>query len=391
MNKVRRTLSAIAPFGLMVCSVVLTSSPATAGCDGTDNDIAEANRVITQLAQAETAIIGTIATMEASVVQTLALHAGQTSAYIAQNATAISTAIDEQTKRQAQVLRDVEETEAIQGRLPSVNACEGITGLAALGTVRLASELAHAQATEIETGRVTQDRAVTSLAGAATDTTSRFDLVFASYCNAERAGVDGDICSAPPELHDADLRASSLFGEATLATEASRRVATDWIRNLTVPVIDDPPPLASADTTEERKSILDHRADDARIALAIDYMNGLYANRVPAVNHGAWANAVRGLGSQSVEGSGAISHHELLRVLARERYEDPGYFVSLQGLGTENLLRELIQLQVVGLMVNWERFTLEQQRGAMEAVGLVMTVDQKRDRQGIVSPVESVN
>jgi len=361
-------------------AVLVPAGPARAGCDGTDNDRYEANRVIRELASAEGEINTRIETLEANVVHTLKLHAGQTSASVTQNALALTQALDEQTRRQAQTAREVEETREIRGHAPSVSACESITGLAALPAVREGTGVSGAEAARREIGRLTQDRAVTNVPGAAADTRARFENVTAHYCNADRMGVSGEVCRGSDDDHDADLRPGALWDHPTLSGEDDRRTAADWIRNITVPMVQDPPPISGITSHEARRRYLSGRADTARGALALDYLNGLYARRTPAVGRGAWASAIGVDGGTDGRTGELISRHELLEVLAQRRFENPDYFISLQAQGTENLLRELITLQAVSLMIQWDRYNLEEQRGALTAAQLAMENDRYREQ-----------
>ena len=76
-------------------------------CDPTDNDRAEASRVLAGLTRE-------IDVMEATIVEALRLQTGQLSGYAAQSAKAVTGALDAQTKLQAQIAREVEETRAMR-------------------------------------------------------------------------------------------------------------------------------------------------------------------------------------------------------------------------------------------------------------------------------------
>ena len=145
----------------MLLATVVLAHPAHAHkCDRTDNDRAEATRVLTGLTRE-------IDAMERAIIEALRLQTGQLSGYIAQSAKAVTGALDSQTKLQAQIAREVAETEAMRARRPGASACDAITGLTGLAVTGRAAGSAHARAARAETGRVIGDRAVVDRPGAA--------------------------------------------------------------------------------------------------------------------------------------------------------------------------------------------------------------------------------
>ena len=112
--------------------------------------------------------------MERAIIEALRLQTGQLSGYIAQSAKAVTGALDSQTKLQAQIAREVAETEAMRARRPSRSACEAVTGLTGLAATRVATERARASAAETESGRIAGDRAVVDLHGHASLLGRRF-------------------------------------------------------------------------------------------------------------------------------------------------------------------------------------------------------------------------
>ena len=149
-------------------------------------------------------------------------------------------------------------------------------------------------------------------------------------------------------------------------------------------MIHDPLPLASAETDRERRLVLLARAADARTALAADYLAHARSLRAPGADLGAWAEAVSP-GSRRDPGA-PLSRYELLELLASRRFEDPGRFVALQEMSAENLLRELAMLQSISLMLDWERYRLDERRGAMEAARLALAAEEMRRLPGLADP-----
>ena len=377
------------PAGAALAAAVLLGvallAPAEAlahACDRTDNDRREASRVIRNLTQE-------IDEMERAIIEALRLQTGQLSGYTAQSARAITGALDSQTRLQAQIEREAAETEAMRARRPSRGACEGITGLAGLAATGAASARARESAAVTETGRITGDRAVVERPGAAAGDAARFETLTRSYCNAGRSGENPALCRGARAMHGADLKAGTLFERRTFASEDELRAAVELSRNLAAPVVHDPPPLASADTERERRRALLARAADARTALAADYFADARALRAPGAALGNWAAQVApGLGRNAGD---PVSRYELLELLASRRFEDPNWFVRLQEMSAENLLRELVTLQAVSLMLDWRRYRTDERRGAIDAASLALGVEEMRRLPGLANPAASAN
>ena len=359
-----------------VASALLPSAPALGhACDRTDNDRAEASRAIRVLT-------GEIDAMERAIIEALRLQTGQLSGYTAQGTKALTQALDAQTRLQAQTSREVEETRSMNAHRPSRSACAAVTGLAGLGAARDAAEYAGAAAQEIETGRIVSDRAVVAEAGSAADGAARFDAVTGTYCSPGRGGEDA--CSGADAWHGADLRPGTLLDRRTFGSEEELHAAIELSRNLAAPVVHDPLPLASAETDRERRLVLLARAADARTALAADWFAQARSRRAPGAGLGAWARAVAPESGRDPEA--AVSRYELMELLASRRFEDPNRFVALQEMSEANLLREMVMLQSIDLMLGWERYRLDERRGAMEAARLALATEEMRRLPGLTDP-----
>ena len=375
--------------GLLLCAAVLVvaalgTGPALAHqpCDPTDNDRAEASRVLVALTQE-------IDVMEATIVEALRLQTGQLSGYQAQSAKAVTGALDAQTQLQAQIAREVEETKAMRARRPSGSGCAAVTGLRGLAAAWWATEAAGSRASAVETGRIVNDRAVVAHAGSAAANAARFEVVTGQYCNDARAGGNAALCRGDGALHAADVTPVTLFEKRTFANEGELRAAVELSRNLAAPVVHDPPPLVSAETVEERRRILLGRAADARQALAADYFSQARGFRAPGPALGVWAaEVVPGLVRDA---SVPLSRYELLEIMAARRFEDPNWYVGLQAMSGANLLRELVTLVSVSLMIDWEHYRLDERRGAIDAAGLATAAEEMRRVLGLGDPVLSSN
>ena len=325
--------------------------------------------------------------MERAIIEALRLQTGQLSGYHAQSTKAIVHAIDTQTKLQSQIAREVEETESLREHAASENGCSGVTGLTGLRSARVAADRAKRRAVRAETGRIMDDRAVTSGGGGAADTAARFATMTRVYCNAGRSG--DRVCRGASEQHGVDLRAETLFDRRTFASAEELRAAVALSRNLAAPVVYDPLPLGSAETDQERRLVLRGRGADARAALSVDYFAHARGLRAPGPDLGAWAAAVA---PGVVREGEQISRYALLELLASGRFEDPNWYVRLQSMSAPNLLRELVMLQSIGLMLDWQRFRIDERRGAMDAAALAIAGETMRDRlPGLANPASQTN
>ena len=330
--------------------------PASAGaltCDPTDNDVHEASRVIDEVDD-----------LERAVIQALRLQTGQLAGYQAQSARAIVTALDAQTRFQAQIAREIEESEEVRARRPSRSSCRVVTGATGLAGARSGETEAMGRAGAIETGRIAGDRRFFDPGGAVADSEARFSRLIGSWCNARRSGQAA--CRGNEHLHGADVRADTLFGTTTFHDATTLEAAVELARNLASPLVHDQPALASATTPAERRRVLHGRSADARAALAADVFSRARAFRAPSIDLGTWAQGV--LPRTAARQEGPLSRHELLEILASSRFDNPEWFLSLQEESASGLSRQIATLLAIGLMIDWERFRLEERQAALLAV-----------------------
>ena len=365
-------------------AALLFSAPAFGhGCDVTDDDRREASRVLS-------GVSARIDVMEGNIIQELRLQTGQLSGYVAQSAKAVTGALDSQTRLSAQIAREVEESRAVRERRPTGNGCEVVTGLTGLAATREAMNRAFVEGARREAGRLTGDGAVAAPGGAAADTAARFEKVKGGYCNAGRGGPGAEGCEGESGLHEADIRAEILFGKRTFANDEEVDAAVEVGRNLAAPLVHGKPFQSHADTDHERSLALLSRSADARAALAGEYFAHARALRMPGAGTlGKWAAAVGGDGTR--DPAVPVSSYELLEILASSRFEKPEWFGQLQGMSAGNLLRELVTLQAISLMLDWEGFRINERRAAMEATRLALEVEDMRRRPGLAELVGGAN
>ena len=347
-------------------------------CDRTDDDRAQASRVIRNIA-------GRLDAMETKIVETLRLHAGQVTGYQAQSTKAIVQALDSKTKLEAQIAREVEESRIVRQRRPTRRGCRTATGVRGMAAVRQAAEEEKKRADIAGIGRIVGDRSV--VAGSGADDSQRFEALMRRYCSRARLGEDAGACGGSDEMHGADMRPGNLFDRSTLVSDEERRTAIEVSRNLAAPVVNDPLPIGSAETSQERRRVLLSRSAATRSALASDFFAHARTLRAPGADLGRWAAVL-------VPGRDAgrpLSRYELLEILAAKRFENPDWFIGLQAMNESNLLRELVALKAVELMLSWESYRLDERRGGIAAARLAMGAEEMRRLPGLGPTAGSVN
>ena len=98
-----------------------------------------------------------------------------------------------------------------------------------------------------------------------------------------------------------------------------------------------------------------------------------------------WASA---LAPGAAGSGGRVSRHELLEVLTSRRFENPAWAVGLQSMNRDNLLREIAFLQAASSMLDWERYQMDERRGAMEAARLGAAAEEMRRLPGLADWLE---
>ncbi len=368
-----RSVPVMALAAVAVAVPALAPSPAAAlfggggKCTPTWKTVSEASRVITK-------VNARIETLERTIHDALVRQTGQQSGYIAQSAKAVTTALDSHAAVRAQTERDAAEVKAQVARRPSRSACTVTTGAEGLARARAASRLAGRAAAVSETGRIAGDRATGSAPAAATDSAERYRRILERWCSPDRAPLQSAACSGASEDHGRDLRPDSLFGVETFASERELQAAIDLSRNLTVPAVEDPEPLGAVDSASERARVMASRAAAARRALAAEALGHLRALRAPGPELGAWAAAV----DPDREPDAAVSRLELVDLLAAKRFERTAWWTELQSMGGEALLRETASLLAASLLLDRERFRLEERRLAIQAAMLAARIDRDR-------------
>ena len=373
-------MRALLPAALLA-ALLLPADPAAAlfglggggrvSCDRTDDDAAEASRTIRR-------VNARLDAMEGTIVRALGMQTGQQSGYTAKSAEAVVTALDAHARLRAQTAREEAEAAAQLKRRPTGPGCAAVTGLAGLGPARAAGEAAARRSADAETGRILADPTVAGkAAGAAADSAARLAAIAAAYCAPGRAGPGGAACAGAEADHGADLLPGrTLFDRGTFADAAQAAAAVELSRNLAAPVVHDRLPLSAASTPEARRRLLAARAADARQALASDLYAHLRGLRAPGPALGRWAEAVAP--GARPDPDAPLSRRDLLAVLAAQRFEDPAWFVQLQSMDEAALLREAVALAAIGLVLDWERFRLEERAAGIAAAALAGDTEARR-------------
>lgn len=334
--------------GRSLCTALLVlaaCSAAQARCDPTDNDIAEASRVISR-----------IAALEDRLVRELRLQTAQISGYLAQGARATVDGLGSHARARAQTAREEAQARSAVAHAPAVTGCQSASGLAGFGPADIVVGRALRRANHRETGRIAGDPGA-------------FGHPVHADASTRARRADALYGPAAAQAH-ADLRPDTLFGTDRLETPADRTAALDLARNLVHPVARPAAPVPQ--TPGDRTRLLERRAHDARVGLAAGWMNRMLAHRIPAVDLGRWAAHVA---PGAVAGESALSERELLRVLAVARPAAPDYQAGLSALPEAELLREIIRNQTIALRIAMHRLELAEMHGAIDAAILAILAD----------------
>lgn len=356
-----------------IVAVLLAPGPASAlfgsgpKCTPTWKTVSEASRVISKVNLR-------IETLERTIHDALVKQTGQQSGYIAQSAKAITTGLDSHAAVRAQTEREAAEVQAQVARRPSRSACAVVTGARGLGQARVASAVAGHAAAVSETGRIAGDRATVSAPAAAADSAERYDQMLKRWCSPQRAPLQSEVCKGPAGDHGADLRADSLFGVDSFVSPGQLDAAIALSRNLTVPSVENPEPLGAVDSASGRARVMASRAAAARRALAAEALGHLRALRAPGPALGDWAAAV----DPGRDAGADVSRLELIDLMAAKRFERTEWWIELQSMGGEALLREVASLLATSLLMNRERFRLEERMLALQATALAARIDRDR-------------
>ena len=313
----------------------------------------------------------------AVVREGLRLHAMQESATWGQHGLSFGRAMDAVVTSEAEALRELEQSRAQRAHAPFVGVCEAIDGFRSMSAGRLGEAREAEEAGDALVAWLGLDRTLAPELTEGSDGRARVEEVLGRYCAPGRSQGGGPLCSGSAEDHARDVHPGVLLEAATFDEGDDAIAAMDWIRNVAVPVLEEPPAIGRGTTAGERRRLLEARAASARAALAGGYLQGRAAARVPAVSAGAWVEAV-GAGRVDTTGGEVVSRHELLRAVVRGRFEDPDYFARLQAADRTNLLRERISAKVVSLALEFEGYRDDERQMAMLAARLARAVDRER-------------
>lgn len=168
------------------------------------------------------------------------------------------------------------------------------------------------------------------------------------------------------------LVGEGLLDNPTIETEEELRTAMALARNLIMPKILNPIPEASLRASTGKTAFMERRANEARRQVAQDAVNAMIARRI----RGSEAqNEVRelmlqvGIPQNEIPAGWNPSQYELMEVITKRRFWDPEYFVRLQ-TDPENVAREQAILSAFNLMQERENFELMEHIGLMLAIQL---------------------
>ena len=312
----------------------------------------------------------------AVVREGLRLHAMQESATWGQHGISFGRAVDGMVTSEAEAARELEQSRAERAHAPFVGVCEAVDGFRSMSAGRAGEARETQAAGDALVAWLGLDRTLAPELTGGSDGKARVEEVLGRYCARGRSRGGQGACTGAPEDHGRDLHPGALLEAGTLEEGDDAIAAMDWIRNVAVPVLEEPPAMTRTMTAAERRRVLSERSIAARAALAAGYLQGRAASRVPSVPAGDWVEAV----SVGRDGSvpEVVSRHELLGVLARGRYEDPNSLSRLQAADRVNLIREWISAEVVSLAVAFEGYHDDERQLVMLAARLSGAVERAR-------------
>lgn len=306
----------------------------------------------------------------------LKLHAEQQSAMWAANANAGAAGLDGALAARSEMVREREEARARLAHVPAIGVCEGVEGARAAAAARALERAVTDAGGDAVVGWLVRDTARVPGLTAARDARERVDDVLERFCAGDRVVGGGRRCAGGADAHSADVHPGAVLGAKTYLEGEDALAGAEWVRNIALPIAEDVVPPRAVRSEADLRAVLGRRGREARAALAAGYLQGHLAARLPAVSAGRWAGAV----GSGVRDGEALSRHELLEVLARERFERPEHFSRQQAEGSENLLRAWIVSEAVGLSVSFEAYRDAERRGALLAARLSQALVRVRGR-----------
>ena len=313
----------------------------------------------------------------AVVREGLRLHAAQESATWGQHGLSFGRAMDGVVTSEAEALRELEQSRAQRAHAPFVGVCEAVDGFRSMSAGRLGEAREAEEAGDALVAWLGLDRTLAPELTEGSDGRARVEEVLGRYCAPGRSQGGGPLCSGSAEDHARDVHPGVLLEAATFDEGDDAIAAMDWIRNVAVPLLEEPPAIGRGTTAGERRRILEARAASAR------------GGACGRVSPGARGRAGSGRFGRCVGRSGGcraggrdrwevVSRHELLRAVVRGRFEDPDYFARLQAADRTNLLRERISAKVVSFALEFEGYRDDERQVAMLAARLARAVERER-------------
>ena len=328
-------------------AIAAAATPALAHkCDPTDNDRAEANRVIKRIDR-----------LEETLVRELRQQTAQISGFQAQSSAAELEGMTAHARARAETERESIRAREIAARAPSQAGCAVVAGASGLATAAQQASAAAAQHNIQEVARVQGDpRAVGWRPDL--DPQLRADMLGQQYPGAEETLFNALLGTDRIEAGDEDR-----------AGEHARHLVAPSVPQ---PILETLPPDVR-NSPGGRAIWLERRAHAARSTLAMSWFSNAIADRRPTVGLGDWARAIA---PGSVPPGASLSRRELIRVLARDRISNT-YLADLQGLGEAELLRELVRNHALSLRLRYHELEKLEHLGAMIAAQLSLASEQR--------------
>lgn len=171
----------------------------------------------------------------------------------------------------------------------------------------------------------------------------------------------------------AAYNASALFQPSTPVSGPNgvvqpQEIAQDYVQSVTNPIPMNPnPPPGSAGSVSASQYMVQWRVNNARMTMAQESLSKVMKDRMPDPNFATWATAIAADGTGSVPtfmqnkisfnksqngGTLSLSSDQMLRWMVQSRFSNPGWYNSISGYSSGQLLRSLTMQAAEGNYIN---------------------------------------
>ncbi|HAU29973.1 MAG TPA: hypothetical protein DCW68_07710 [Rhodospirillaceae bacterium] len=395
MKKTLET-SAIAFAAVLALATPFASAHAACGvcpqCDPTDNDEKEATRTIDKVNKR-------IDKLEEKLVETLKLHAAQTTGAVEKVGPQVAAAIDGLVRSMKEMKQEEHLAQSIKEHMTSAAGCGNTSQATAF--------------TEAEKGTKAAIQKIFKKGSARSGSTKWVPGGKAPVSKpGEPVGAQDDVVQRFDELQDTRNTEEdknpekTLFGNLTIGenTDVDRTGVTETnppgakipkeqkaailLRdNLINPIKQEPAPTALTDPSKAdfsgKLAYNRLRSNEAREEMAKAPLNFSMGMRTPSVDTKYVSEILNNASFQmdpndkNVENN-KISQFYLMNIVMNQKFQDPKWHAELWKDGGENLQRQMAQMMAFSLMLQWKQFQMMEMLTAVMSTKLGMDLEVAR-------------